>query len=221
MTRKSTSSDLINDVHTHSLDVKNRYIYIHGHFGDHPEDTEPTIDYRVCNKFIKNMNILSATNEPIFVFLSSCGGSVEYGFSIFDLIKNSNSHIICIGHGFVASLSTILMQAADTRLIYPNTTFLVHDMSIAMEGKRLEVINDVNASKKLFEKILDIYIEKMKDGKKFQGKSLSQIRTFLVKRLRNTPEIYLSAEEALNWGLIDGIIGTTGYNDLESIKNGV
>lgn len=218
MTRKQLS-DVIGDVHHDSIDIKSRILYIHDHIID---DGNTEIDYRVANKFIKNMNILESTNsEPIIIYLCSDGGSFEFGMSIYDVIKNSQLKIAVIGHGSVCSMASIIFQAADLRILYPSTTFLIHDISIEMEGKRLEVLNHASRAKKEFDLIIDIYVTQMINGKFFKGKTYSQIRSYLIKKLKNTPELYLTAQEVVDWGLADGIFGSNEYNSIQSIKNGV
>lgn len=219
MSSRKQLSDIIGDVHHDSIDIKSRILYIHDHVTD---DGNTDIDYRVANKFIKNMNILEGTNnEPIIIYLCSNGGSLEFGMSIYDVIKNSQLKIAIIGHGTVSSLSTIILQAADLRLLYPSTTFLVHDVSTGFDGKRLEVLNHASRLKKEFDFIIDIYVNSMVNGKFFKGKTFTQIRAYLIKKLKNTPELYLTAEEAVDWGLADGIFGSNEYNSLQSIRNGV
>lgn len=218
MTRKQLS-DVIGDVHHDSIDIKSRILYIHDHVTD---EGDSSIDYRVANKFIKNMNILENTNsEPIIIYLSSNGGELEFGMSIYDVIKNSQLKIAIIGHGSVCSMSTIILQAADLRILYPSTTFLIHDITSSLEGKRLEVLNGASRLKKEFNLVVDIYVNSMINGKFFKGKTFTQIRSYLVKKLKNTPELYLTAQEAVDWGLADGIFGSNEYNSLQSIKNGV
>lgn len=218
MTRKQLG-DIIADVHHDSIDIKNRIIYLHDHITD---EGNAEIDYRVANRFIKNMNILETTNtDPITVYLSSDGGYVDYGMSIYDVIKNSSLKIAIVGHGSVSSIASIIFQAADLRILYPSTCFLIHDICSDLKGKRLEVLNHASRLKKEFDLMIDIYVEKMVQGSFFKGKTFAQIRNYLLKKLKNTPELYLTADEAVNWGLADGIFGSNDYNSLSSIKNGV
>lgn len=218
MTRKQLG-DIISDVHHDSIDIKNRIIYLHDHITD---DGNTDIDYRVANRFIKNMNLLETTNsDPIVIYFASDGGCLNFGMSIYDIIKNSKLKISIIGHGSVCSMATIILQAADLRILYPSTCFLIHDITSKFEGKRLEVLNHTSRLKKEFNLLIDIYTNSMVNGKFFKGKNYSQIRNFLLKKLKNTPELYLTAQEAVEWGLADGIFGSTEYNSLQSIKNGV
>lgn len=201
------TSDILHDVHDHSIDVKNRIIYLHDQRAENPHDNDAGIDDRVANKFIKNINLLSMDNkDPVTIYLASIGGHVEYGLSIFDAIKSSECHITCIGHGVVASIATIILQAADKRCLYPNTEFLVHDMSVAFAGKRQEVISHINESQQKYIRMIDIYVDKMKNGPIFSGKNDSYIKKYLMRKLSQTPEIYFSANDALSHGLIDEII---------------
>ena len=219
MTTRKQLGDIIADVHHDSIDIKSRVIYLHDHFTD---DGEAEIDYRVANRFIKNMNILETTNnDPIVIYISSDGGYIDFGMSIYDVIKNAQSKTAIVGHGSVSSIASVIFQAADLRILYPSTCFHIHDISAMHSGKRLEVINHANRLKKEYDLMLDIYATVMVNGTTFKGKSFAQVRNYLIKKLKNTPELYLTAEEAVEWGLADGIFGSDDYNSIQTIKNGV
>jgi ATP-dependent Clp protease, protease subunit len=211
----------IDDIHEYNIDTKNRCIYIHNFItGSDPDDAN--IDYRVANMFIKNINMLSALNSnPITIYLSSFGGCHSNGLSIFDAIKFCKCKTILIGHGPVCSMSTIITQAADLRILYPNTEFLIHMGFNSIDGTPAQVSNHTKHMEIREDRISYIYAERMKDGPMFQGKSVDSIKKYLERKLRDTPELYLYPDECVEWGLADGVFGSKEYPDLDSIRNGV
>jgi ATP-dependent Clp protease protease subunit len=218
MTSKQKLDYDLSDIHSNCIDIKNRFIYLHGS----PSEEDDSIDSRVSNRFIKNLNTLAYSSpDPITVFLSSPGGMCCFGLGIYDSIFYCQNRVSMIGNGLVASMGTVVLQAADCRILYPNTEFLVHDIFSSVWGKRLEVRSQVNETERIFEKILSAYARKMTLAGELAGKSEEYIKKFIRNKLKNNPEWYMNAEEAVHYGFADGIYGSNEYPDLKSIKNGV
>lgn len=218
MTAKHKLDYDLSDIHNNCIDIKNRFIYLHGS----PNEDDDEIDSRVSNRFIKNLNTLSyANSDPIIVFLSTPGGSCSYSLGIYDAILHCHNRVAVIGNGCVASAGTFILQAADTRILYPNTEFLVHDMTVWLNGKRVEVQSAMKEMDRLFERILSAYAKRMTLAGELAGKSEEYIKKFIRNKLKNNPEWYMNAEEAVEYGFADGIYGSNEYPDLETIKNGV
>ena len=58
--------------------------------------------------------------------MHSVGGEWSDGMAIYDAISMSRSYITIIAYGQAESMSSIIFQAADRRLITPNTYFMSH-----------------------------------------------------------------------------------------------
>ena len=70
--------------------------------------------------------------KPIYIVLNSPGGDVFQGFAIYNFIKafvNKGIEINIIGVGNVASMATVILQAATRRLSLPQTQFMIHQIS--------------------------------------------------------------------------------------------
>ena len=48
------TTDAIGDIHSHSINIKSREIYLHGYIGNDGEE-DPGIEYKMASKFIKNI----------------------------------------------------------------------------------------------------------------------------------------------------------------------
>ena len=55
------------------------------------------------------------------------------------------------------------------------------------------------------QRFLDVYINAMKEGGKFEKWSEKRIDSMLRKKMKEKTEVYLTAEEAVQWGLADSI----------------
>jgi len=70
--------------------------------------------------------------KPIWVILDSPGGDVFAGFAIHDMIRSAvagGAEINILGKGLMASMATVVLQAATKRFTLPYTQFLVHEVS--------------------------------------------------------------------------------------------
>ena len=80
----------------------------------------------MSNTFIKNIRALEIkSDKPIIIHMQSVGGEWSDGMAIYDAISMCRCHVTMIAYGQAESMSSIIFQAADTRLITPNTYFHV------------------------------------------------------------------------------------------------
>lgn len=131
----------------------------------------------------------------IQVLLSTYGGSVYDGLALYDAIKTSKTKVDVIISGKSMSMGTIIMLGSETRKAYRNTTFMIHEMTSGYLGKLADLENDLGESKRLQKIIWDIITSETKITQK-------QLDDIYEKK----KDWYLSAEEALELGLITEII---------------
>ena len=131
----------------------------------------------------------------IQVLLSTYGGSVYDGLALYDAIKASKTKVDVIISGKSMSMGTIIMLGSETRKAYRNTTFMIHEMTSGYLGKLADLENDLGESKRLQKILWDIITSETKITQK-------QLDDIYEKK----KDWYLSAEEALELGLITEII---------------
>lgn len=132
------------------------------------------------------------------IYLNSPGGYITEGFAIYDRIKlaqKNGLHVSIIAHGACQSAAMFILQAADKRLAGPNTTFLLHELSMGVRGSKSQIEDETKEAKRLDKRIADIICGR-------SGMSLRQLRT-LTKRKNYT----FDTEKALSHGLIDEVVG--------------
>ena len=197
-------------MHEVCLNVKNREIYLHSYPTESGE--ESGIDYLVATRFIKNMHYLNlSAKKPITVHLHWDGGSWIDGMSIYDSISLSQSPITVIGYASVSSMSTIIMQAASTRLLMPNSEFMVHYGSMGVDGNAISVKSAVDQNELANKKMLEIYTEKCANSDNFKGYTEGRIKKFIDKKMKEKQEWYMTPQEAIDYGFADAIYGSRGY----------
>lgn len=131
----------------------------------------------------------------IQMLLSTYGGCVYDGLSLYDAVKNSNTEVDITCFGKIMSMGIIILLSAKTRKAYRNTTFMIHEGSSGFIGKVADMEESVEESKRLREVIFDI-IEK---ETKIPKAKLDEVR-------KSRMDWFLTAEEALEYGLITEII---------------
>lgn len=131
----------------------------------------------------------------IQVLLSTYGGSVYDGLSLYDAIKASKTKVDIIIGGKSMSMGTIIMLGSETRKAYRNTTFMIHEMTTGFLGKVADLEDEVAESKRLQNILWDIITSETKITRK-------QLDDIYEKK----KDWFLTAEEALKLGLITEII---------------
>jgi len=157
------------------------------------------VDSETMARELKWLALLS--KEPILIMVSSPGGLVLPGLALYDEIRHTRSQgieVVMRVSGHAASMAVIVLQAATTREAYPNSRLLIHEISqfkFFSEDKTSDLEEQVEEMKKLQAVLLGILSER-------SGKSREEIDKLIWKR-----DIWFSAEEALEFGLIDRIVG--------------
>ena len=216
----SDLQQLIGDVHNHHLNYCTREIYLHGHYCD---EGEPGVEYRMATTFIKNLHILDAEGKKnILVHLHSIGGEWGDGMAMYNAICQSPSPVTLLGYAQASSMSGILLQAGDKRILMPDCDFMVHYGSITASGNALEAKSAIEWNDRVCKRMLQIFAERAILGKFFQDKeySLSKVKSYLDRKLKDKSDWYLSAEAAVYYGFADGIIGDKGCENYDKIRCG-
>ena len=197
--------DMVGEIHGYGIDVKNREIYIN-EFDDSGESAG--VDHRMLQNFIKNINILKSQNtEPITIHMQTVGGCWYSGMGIYDCIKSSRCKTTFIAYGQLCSMGTVIIQAAAKRLITASSSFMVHWGSSEISGHYLSSQNLAAFEKSAAQQMIDIYSDRCYKSSKFfkdSGYSLSKVKSY-IKRKLNNGDWYMSAEEAVYYGFVDGI----------------
>jgi len=206
---------LIHDIHEYNLNLDTREVWLHGFLS---EKDEAEVDYRMANVFLKNLRLLETVGTgPILVHQCTCGGDWNYGMAIFDIIAACRSRVTILCHAHARSMSSVIPQAADVRVMTPNADCMIHYGDGEVEGYTPQVISEVEWWKVLNERMLEIYVEAVRGSKQFYRWSQRKIREFLDAKLRATPNWYMTAREAVDFGFMDAVLGDEGYRDVKSL----
>jgi ATP-dependent protease ClpP protease subunit len=220
MTTTNQQNSQLTNIHDYNIDIENREIYLHSYFS--AENDESGVDYRSAIIFEKNLRYLNLISlEPILIHMHLPGGDWQDCLGIYDAIKASKSKTIVVASAKVESSSTVLLQAADLRILTPNTNFLVHYGSISVDNEHKAALSMIQWSEKESEKMIDIFTEKCMNSIISKEKNWKKMmaRKHIVNQLATKRDWILTAEEAVRYGFADGILGTKKYPNIDYIKN--
>jgi ATP-dependent protease ClpP protease subunit len=208
----------LNSIHTYHIDVKNREIYLHS---DLNLEEENGIDYKVAVFFEKNiryLNILSS--DPILVHMHLPGGIWEDCLGMFDTIKYSKAKITILAYAKVESASSILLQAANKRILMPNTHVLIHYGSLSIDNEHKAAMSSFQWSEKESQKMIDIFADKCLSSPLAVGKNWKKmiIKKHIMSQLAAKSDWILDADEAVYYGFADGVLGSKKYPNIDSLK---
>jgi len=213
------SNDPLYDFHEYGANLKTRELFLQ----NYPDNGEnPGIEYKTANNFIKNLRAFElSSNKDILVHLYSIGGEWNDCMAMFDAVKTCKSKVIMVAYAQAESCSSIILQAAETRLMMPRSYFMVHYGSGYYGGEYQNVNNWKEFEKKHITPIMiDIYAQRCVKGSYFKEKdyTLDQTKKFLQKKLREG-DWYLTPDETVAYGFADGVLGSRKYPDLDTLVN--
>lgn len=135
--------------------------------------------------------------NAISISINSFGGSVYTALSIYALLKNHKGPITFRIDGTAMSAATIITSVPNARVIMPRgAMMMIHKVSVGIYGNADDLKKTVDDIEKLERNVLEIYAEKT-------GQSIEVIQALVDK------ETYFTAQEALEFGLVDEIDETT------------
>lgn len=160
------------------------------------------------NEFIileKNIKHAKLTPAPLYVHITSDGGTLIAGFMAYDEIENSRIPIYTIIEGYAFSAATIMSMAGRKRYMTRSSYMLIHQLSAGCEGNFEQIKDSYINNEQLMKHLKEIYAQKTKN--KLKGKKLDDI----LKR-----DIYIGADSCLKMGLVDEIYQTSQVDVLDS-----
>ncbi len=133
--------------------------------------------------------------KDIHLYINSPGGSVTAGMAIYDTMQYIKCDVSTICVGMAASMGAFLLAGGEKgkRFILPNAEVMIHQPSGGAKGQATEIQiaaeNILKTKKKLNEMLAAN-----------TGKDIEQVTADTER------DYWMNAEEALEYGLVDGII---------------
>lgn len=135
-------------------------------------------------------------DKDIQMYINSPGGSVTAGMAVYDTMQYIRSDVSTIAMGMAASMGAFLLAAGapGKRLALPNAEIMIHQPSAGTQGQITDMAIHVERLK---------YIKSRMNG--LMAKHCNRQDVMAVAEAMERDH-YMTAEEALDFGVIDRII---------------
>ena len=137
--------------------------------------------------------------KPIDFYISTYGGNADDMFALYDIMKQvqKETEIHTIGMGKVMSAGVLLLAGGTPghRKIGKNCRIMLHSVSSGNHGDLHNLVNEVEAIQELQEMYINCLTQETKMTK-------SQLKKMLERKVN----VYLSAEQAVEYGIADKVL---------------
>ena len=155
------------------------------------------IEDNMANSIVAQLLFLDAqdSTKDIYLYINSPGGVVTSGMAIYDTMKFIKSDVQTIVIGMAASMASVLVSSGTKgkRFGLPHSTVMIHQPSGGAQGQQTEIqiaAEEILKTRKMINEILA----------KNSGQSFEQVEQDTER------DHYLTAQEAVDYGLLDGIM---------------
>ena len=172
--------------------MKNRVITL---FGEIDKDSARRTNERL-------LALSFESDDPITLIISSPGGHVESGDSIYDMIRFVSAPVRIVGTGWVGSAGALIYLAAERerRLSLPNTRYLIHQPAGGFGGAASDIEIHAREIIKMRERLNATIAERT-------GQTIEKIEQDTDR------DYWMSADEAVEYGIVGKII--SGIRELD------
>lgn len=155
----------------------------------------------LANSIVAQFLFLEA-NDPtgdISLYINSPGGSIRSGLAIYDTMQYIKPDVATICYGTAASMASILLCAGTKgkRYVLPSSTIMIHQPLGGFQGQVTDMKITYDHIETLQERLYNIYCDAT-------GKDFDTIKEDCNR------DNYMSAEEAIAYGLADEIKNSRG-----------
>ena len=154
------------------------------------------VNDQVANAIVAQLLYLETENPDadISLYINSPGGSVTAGMAIYDTMNYIKCPVRTVCVGLAASMGAFLLMAGEKgkRMALPNSEIMIHQPSGGASGQATDVRIHAEWLLKTKDKMNDLMSA-------MTGQSIEKIRADVER------DHFMSAEEALEYGIIDEI----------------
>ncbi len=166
--------------------LRERIIFLNGEVND-------TVSGLICAQLL----FLEADNpkKPVYFYINSPGGVVTSGLAMYDTMRHIRAPVHTLCMGTARSMGSFLLMAGEPgeRAALPNADMLVHQPSGGFQGQASDIAIHAENTMQTKRRMTRLYAEHC-------GRSYEEVERALDR------DRFMTAEEALTWGLIDRIL---------------
>ncbi|WOG89997.1 hypothetical protein DCAR_0209238 [Daucus carota subsp. sativus] len=170
------------------------------------------IDDFVADSIISQLLLLDAQDptKDIRLFVNSVGGSLSATMAIYDVVKLVRADVSTIALGISASTASVILAGGTKgkRLAMPNARIMIHQPLGGASGQAIDVEIQANEIMHNKNNVTQIISEAT-------GRSFEQVQKDIDR------DRYMSPMEAVEYGIIDGVIDRDSIIPLEPVPDRV
>jgi ATP-dependent Clp protease protease subunit len=168
--------------------LKDRVIFFNGEVEDY-----------MANLIVAQLLFLESENSDldIHMYINSPGGVVTAGMGIYDTMQFIKPDVCTYVMGQACSMGSLIAQAGakGKRYMLPNARHMIHQPSGGARGQATDMLIQVEEILSMKKNLTEIYAKHNSQGKTYETLSADMER-----------DKFMSAQEALDYGLIDHIV---------------
>jgi len=166
--------------------LRERIIFLNGEVND-------TVSALVCAQLL----FLEAENprKPIQLYVNSPGGVVTSGLAMYDTMRYIRAPVHTLCMGTARSMGSFLLMAGEPgeRAALPNASILIHQPSGGYQGQASDMLIHAEEIFRTKQRMTRLYAEHC-------GRTYEEFESAMDR------DRFMTAEEAMEWGLIDRIL---------------
>jgi ATP-dependent Clp protease, protease subunit len=143
--------------------------------------------------------------KPIAMYINSPGGVVTSGLAIYDTMQFITSPVATLCMGTARSMGSFLLMAGEPgqRSALPNASIHVHQPLGGFQGQASDILIHAEEIRQTKHRITSLYARHC-------GRSYEEVEKTLDR------DHFMTAEEALKWGIVDAVISTRNAAELST-----
>lgn len=183
----------LEEILSHGVDIKNRRIYF-GCDGD-DDDHGGAFNWSSVEACVRALHKLTEgkNKKPIELHMSSAGGDSVSMMRLYDEILACPCKIIFVGGGEISSSATWIMAVCDERRLHKHTTICLHDGTDSQSDRHTDFLIGAAETEDNMNMLYQLYADNSRMPVRFWQDVLQR-------------DLFISAEEAIQFGLADKII---------------
>ncbi|SFL22353.1 ATP-dependent Clp protease proteolytic subunit [Methylobacterium pseudosasicola] len=166
--------------------LRERIIFLNGEVND-------TVAALICAQLL----FLEAENpkRPIHLYINSPGGVVTSGLAMYDTMRHIRApvHTLCMGTARSMGSFLLMAGAPGRRAALPNASIHIHQPLGGFQGQASDILIHAEETRKTKHRMTRLYAEHC--GRPYEDFERAMDRDY-----------FMTAEEALDWGLIDRVL---------------
>ncbi|MDF3858031.1 MULTISPECIES: ATP-dependent Clp protease proteolytic subunit [Achromobacter] len=166
--------------------LRDRIIFLNGEVND-------AVSALVCAQllFLESEN----PTKPIHLYINSPGGVITSGLAMYDTMQYITAPVHTLCMGTARSMGSFLLMAGEPgeRCALANASLHVHQPLGGFQGQASDILIHAEEMQRTKDRVIRVYAEHC-------GRSYEEVERTLDR------DRYMSAEEALEWGLIDRVL---------------